>query len=426
MLRRTRFISKRVALVLALTTVCLAQPSTSAAYSVLAHEALIDGAWNSQIMPLLRRRFPRASREDLEAARAFAYGGSAVQDLGYYPLGNHFVSDLLHYVRTGDFVEILLSDARNPNEYAFGLGSLAHYVADNTGHPEAINRSVPILFPRLRQKYGDLITYEQARAQHIIVEFSFDVVQTAAGRYGPEAYSRFIGFDVPEDLLDRAFRDTYGLELKTIFGRIDSAIGTYRFSVSQIIPAITQAAWRQQHDEIIKLIPHVDEQSFVFRLSRAQYETSYGTDYRRPGWFARFLAFIYRLLPKIGPLRPLQFTTPTPQAEEFFVKSLADASRRYQTILLEIRANRLKLRNTNFDTGGIAHHGQYWLSDDAYARLVHELARTHFSGVSSELRQNILEYYDGVRQPTSASKEERGHWKRLQHELDQLRRSPTR
>ena len=89
------------------------------------------------IQPLLAKQFPRATREDsCKQARAFAYGGSVIQDLGYYPFGSHFFSNLLHYVRTGDFVEAMIREARDVNEYAFALGALAHYAADNAGHPE--------------------------------------------------------------------------------------------------------------------------------------------------------------------------------------------------------------------------------------------------------------------------------------------------
>src|SRR5262249_14379036 len=137
-----------------------------------------------------------------------------------------------------------------------------------------------------------------------------------------EAYTRFIGFRVPKQLLERAVRDTYGLELKELFGDFELALGTYRFSVSQMIPELTKAAWHDKHEEIARLIPGSDEQSFVYNFSGAEYEQLYGRMYKSPGWFARFLGILYRLVPKIGPLKPLSFTTPTPEAEELFTASL--------------------------------------------------------------------------------------------------------
>src|SRR5438045_291954 len=130
-----------------------AAPRTAAAYSVLAHEATVDALWDRGIRPLLQQRFPRATRDEIVAARAYAYGGSVIQDLGYYPFGSHFFSNLVHYVRSGEFVEALVREARDPNEYAFALGALAHYAADNAGHPEAVNLAVPLMYPKLRAKF---------------------------------------------------------------------------------------------------------------------------------------------------------------------------------------------------------------------------------------------------------------------------------
>src|ERR1700743_121964 len=97
-----------------------------AGYSVLAHEAIIDAAWKDGIVPLLLSRFPYATPEELLEAHSYAYGGAIIQDLGYYPFGSKFFSDLTHYVRSGDFVLALLRDAQDLNEYAFALGAAAH------------------------------------------------------------------------------------------------------------------------------------------------------------------------------------------------------------------------------------------------------------------------------------------------------------
>src|SRR5439155_1093077 len=286
------------------------------AYSVLAHEANVAALWDTGIRPLLVRRFPSATRQQLLDARAFAYGGSVIQDIGYYPFGSRFFSNVLHYVRSGDFVEVLLRDAQNVDEYAFALGALAHYAADNTGHPEAVNRAVALMYPKLRKKFGDHITYAQARAEHVIVEFSFDIVEVARGKYAPESYHSFIGFQVATPLLERAFRDTYGLEMSSVFADEDLAISTYRRAVSEIVPELTRAAWRDKHGEVARLGPGVTEETFVYRYGRHDYEKDFGANYRKPGLFARFLGMVYRVVPKIGPLKPLSFKAPTPDAEK--------------------------------------------------------------------------------------------------------------
>ena len=213
--------------------------SPLSAYSVLSHEATIDVTWDTLLQPLLKQRFPRASADDLVRARSFAYGGSVIQDLGYYPFGNKFFSNLVHYVRSGDFVEVLIREARTVDEFAFALGALAHYANDNSGHPEAVNLTVPIVFPKLRHRYGSTVTYAQAPRQHVVVEFSFDIVHAVGGAFLPDTYKRFIGFRVATPLLERAVRETYGLEMRNLFGDLDRSIATYRYAVSQIIPALT-------------------------------------------------------------------------------------------------------------------------------------------------------------------------------------------
>ena len=172
------------------------------AYSVLTHEEIIDLLWDQQIKPLLLARFPNATPEDLKTAHAYAYGGSVIQDIGYYPFGNEVFSDLAHYVRTGDFVQALINDSQDVNEYAFALGALSHYVSDINGHP-FINLSVGIEYPELAREYGPAVPYDVDHKAHLRTEFGFDVLQVAKGRYAPENYHNFIGFEVATPLLER-------------------------------------------------------------------------------------------------------------------------------------------------------------------------------------------------------------------------------
>ncbi len=413
--------SRRVAACLA--AALTVAPHTSAAYSVLAHEAAVDNAWKIAIAPLLLARFPRTAPEALEHARSYAYGGSVIQDLGYYPFGDKFFSNLLHYTRSGEFVETLLKDARNVNDYAFALGALAHYANDNTGHPRAVNLSVPIVFPKLRKQFGDVMTYEDAPKEHVIVEFSFDVAHTAGTTYPLAAYRNLIGFHVAVDLLERAFRDTYGLELHDLFGSLDRAVSTYRFSVSQLIPALTEAAWKDKHDEIVKLNPGMSRRTFVLVYRRADFEREYGRDYRKPSWIARLLAFLYRLVPKIGPLKPLSFKIPVPEADRLFEDSVRAANRRYLQTLADLRAGRLSLPDTNFDTGRASRRGDYRLADETYDELLHRLAKQQFDDVSPALARDIEAFYGPSPKPSPASREERRHWGRVRRDLEALRRT---
>ena len=228
------------------------------AYSVLSHEEIVDLLWLDQIRPLLLRRFPGTTTEELRKAHAYAYGGSMVQDMGYYPFGNKYFSDLVHYVRSGDFVENLVEESSDLNEYAFALGALAHYAADTMGHP-TVNRIVAVEFPNLRKKYGNQITYAENPKAHIQAEFGLDIEQIARGRFSSDAYHDFIGFEVSKPVLERAFRKTYGIEISDVFKDIDLSIGTFRRSVSKIIPKMTKAALIAHKKELVKETPNFDK-----------------------------------------------------------------------------------------------------------------------------------------------------------------------
>lgn len=407
-----------------LAALVVTAPRSARAYSVLAHEAAIDAAWDASIRPLLLRRYPRTSAAGLRDARAFAYGGSVIQDLGYYPFGNRFFSNLLHYTRSGDFVEALVRDALDVNELAFALGALAHYANDNVGHPEAVNRVVPLTYPKLQRKYGKSVTYVEGRKQHVIVEFSFDVVQAAGGAYLPEAYRQFIGFRVATDLLDRAFRDTYGLALDDVFGDPERMISTYRYSVSQLVPALTTAAWKDKHDEIAKLTPNLPQSDFVFVYRRADYEQDYGRNYQRPGWFARFVGVLYRIVPKVGPLAPLSFKAPTADAEAIFAASFREAAARYRRELAEIAAGHPDFRNTNFDTGTTAPRwGDYRLADETYEELLKRWQQRHFDGMPAALRRDVLAFFAPENAADRRQPSRPARW--MNQALSQLRENRT-
>jgi len=391
--------------VCALIAMVLAPARDARAYSVLAHEANIDALWETSLRPLLSRRFPRATRDEVAQARAYAYGGAVIQDLGYYPFGSHFFSNLLHYVRTGDFVEAMIRESHDVNEYAFALGALAHYTADNVGHPDGVNPSVALMYPKLRAQHGDLVTYADSPSTHVLVEFSFDVVQAASGAYVSDMYQSFIGFQVAKPVLERAFAATYGIEMKDVFMSEDLAIGSYRHAVSQTIPEITRIAWRDKREEIEKLNPGAAQEKFVFNLSRQEYDKAYGTEYQKPSLFARFLGVLYKLVPKVGPLRPLQFKAPTKEAEALFLASFKGTRERFRAALDALGRGRLDLPNTDFDTGKPSAHGEYSLADDTYAELLDRLTGHRLASVPDALRGNINAFYAAAAHKMSSRKE---------------------
>jgi Zinc dependent phospholipase C len=410
----------KAAVVVVMIASGLSAPRPAAAYSVLAHEANIDTLWDSTIAPMLRARFPGASPEQIQEARGYAYGGCVVQDLGYYPFGSHFFSDLLHYVRTGDFIDAMIGDAQDLDEYAFALGALGHYAADNDGHPLAVNRAVPLMYPKLKKQFGNRVTYAQSPKSHVLVEFSFDVVQVASGAYAPEAYHNFIGFRVAKPLLERAFSETYGIEMKDVFFNEDLAIGTYRHAVATTIPEMTKVAWSKKRDEIRNVIPGAQKKTVVFNLRRQQYEKEFGSDYEKPHGFARFLGFMYRLIPKIGPFRALSFSVPTPEAERLFLESFTTTREHFRQSLSALSAARLHLANTDFDTGQPTMRGEYSLADDTYDELLGRLAEHAFANVSENLRSNLVAYYGNIDSLPAGTDAQRKRSARIRQQLARL------
>src|ERR1022692_5182884 len=232
---RGTWFARMCALLLALF-LSIGWPAQSTAYAVLAHEAIIDSVWDTNIRPLLLKRFPNATGEELKEAHGYAYGGAIIQDMGYYPHGSKFFSDLTHYMRSGDFVLALLRDSKDLDGYAFALGALSHYAADNDGHLMAVNLSVPLLYPELKKKYGDVVTYEENPLAHVKTDFGFDVLEVAQGRYAPDSYHDFIGFAVSVPLLEQAFQETYGLDLKSVLSDEDKVLGFSRQAAIKIFP----------------------------------------------------------------------------------------------------------------------------------------------------------------------------------------------
>ena len=254
--------------VLTLVLIVLLCSSNLSAYSVLTHEEIVDLLWTDGILPLLLKRYPESSEEQLREAHAYAYGGAVIQDLGYYPFGSAEFSDLAHYVRSGDFVRELRLQSQDVNEYAFALGALSHYAADVAGHP-AVNQSVAIEYPKLRAKYGQSVRYAQDKTAHLKTEFGFDTVQVAKNRYASQQYHDFIGFQVSEPLLGRVFPVVYGVELKEVLSHEDLAVGSYRFAVSHMIPEMTQVALQTHKKDLIRETPDFSKRKFLCRFSRS-------------------------------------------------------------------------------------------------------------------------------------------------------------
>jgi hypothetical protein len=394
-----------------------------AGYSVLTHEEIIDLLWNQQIVPLLKTRFPQATDQDLTKAHAYAYGGCVIQDIGYYPFGNAVFSDMVHYVRSGDFVQAMLAEAQDLNEYAFAIGALSHYIADINGHPY-INLAVGIQYPKLAEWYGPSVPYDVDHKAHLRTEFGFDVLQVAKGRYAPENYHNFIGFEVSAPLLERAFYDTYGMKLTDVMPNEQLAINTYRRSISRIIPEMTKVALVTKGDELKREIPDFNRQRFLYRLSRADYIKSWGSGYQKPGPGAHFLAGLFEVTPKVGPLRAIDFTEPTPKTEDLYFKSVNQTMDRFGKALTELKNGRLETPNIDLDTGQPTKRGEYPLADYTYREWLDELNPGHYDDIDDEKRQSLDSFYLGFGFPKPGTRIDRcvaERWRQTWIELAELR-----
>jgi hypothetical protein len=413
--RRLRFSPRASALLL----VMLLCSGGLSAYSVLTHEEIVDLLWADQIRPLLLKRFPGLTDDQIKEAHAYAYGGAVIQDLGYYPFGSREFSDLVHYVRSGDFVRELILESRDVNEYAFALGALSHYAADVAGHP-AVNQAVAIEYPKLRAKYGKSVRYAQDKTAHLKTEFGFDTVQVAKNRYASQQYHDFIGFEVSKPLLERVFPVVYGVELKDVLTHEDLAVGSYRFAISRLIPQMTRVALQTHKKELMRETPNFAKQKFLYRLSRSGYEKEWGKDYVKPGVGTRILSSLLRYMPKVGPFKGLAFNTPTARTEDLYIKSINTTVDQYRAFLRQVPTKKFALPNLDLDSGRATKATEYSLSDDSYAKLLGRLSGGKFDLTTPELRDNILAFYSDPAAPINTKKKRRA-WQNVLTELDQLK-----
>ncbi|MDB5196935.1 MAG: hypothetical protein JWP88_1306 [Flaviaesturariibacter sp.] len=362
------------------------------AYSVLTHEAIIDALWESSIKPLLKKQYPAATEAELVVAHGYAYGGALMPDMGYFPFGSKFFTNLVHYVRSGDFVMTLLQDAHTLNDYAFAIGSLSHYNADKYGHSLGTNKAVPLVYPETR-KYGKIVTYEEDPIAHTRVEFGFDVLQTARGNYASQTYHDFIGFHFADTLLQTVFRKVYGLPLEELFGSYSKAVNSLRWSVKTLFPVITRAAWASKKADIQKAQPGTTARNFRYKMSRKAYNKEFSHEGDKPGFFTRMLSGLITILPKIGPLKPLKFKVPGPEAEKLFVQSFDSVTAHYRAQLNELDNRKIDLTNYDYDTGIKTEPGEYQLADQTYQCLLINLKKEGYTTLNAPLQQTLLRFF---------------------------------
>ena len=421
-IQRLRNVARR-GMAIAILALLVAPPSF--AYSVLTHEQVVDLVWKDTLVPMLRARFPGITEEQLKEAHSYAYGGCVLQDMGYYPHGSHYFSNLLHYVSTADFVVNLMKDSTTPDDYAFALGALAHYAGDTTGHP-AVNEVTAMQYPKLAAKYGNSVTYDEDPTAHVRVEFGFDVVQVAKGRFQEDDYRNFIGFNVDKPLLERAFQDTYGVPLKAVLTNEDGNINSYRYDVSTLIPRMTRVAWASYGKDIQKEVPTATERKFRYRMSRVEYEKAYGSGYQKPSFGEKVLALLVRILPKVGPLKALAVKMPDAEEQNIYLKSVNSTVKDYHALLQQVsnagpQFQNLQIKELNLDTGKPVQEGEYQLSDETYAQLLLQITQPNAPPPAAEIRADILGYYAKAGSKDFVQAKHPEEWPKVEAALAQLK-----
>ena len=437
------------------------------AYSVLTHEQLIDLTWQKSIVPLLLSRYPTLTPAQIEHARAYAYGGCVIQDIGYYPFGDAFFSDLTHYVRSGDFVVNLFRNAGNADELAFAVGALSHYIGDSVGHSEATNLAVPIEFPRLEAKYGHTVNYAEGEHQHVQTEFAFDINEIAHQRFAPVHYLRHVGLEVPTKQLALAFYQTYGLQedfTDTRHHRIN--VSGYRFSVHRFIPRIAYAVTllHRRHE------PTDTDNADLQQLSREIAAVAQANDwdaYRHHAGIGTYtLAGLIFILPKFGPLKLASVKGPTTKTEADYIHSVIVSTDQLnyslhrftpppsvkstaasaaaadthsdpapsvalpakpgssQVIPRQSADPRHPLINRDLDTGSPVRPSGYRLTDDTYATLLHRLTLDPTKAVPPGIQRDILAYYANLDLPF-ATRKNPAAWQEVLKNVATLRTMPT-
>ena len=440
------------------------------AYSLLTHEQLIDLTWQQSIVPLLLSRYPTLTPAQLEHARAYAYGGCVIQDIGYYPFGDGFFSDLTHYVRTGDFVVNLFRNAGNADELAFAVGALSHYIGDSIGHAQATNRAVPVEFPKLAAKYGDNVSYAEGEHQHVQTEFAFDINEIAHRHFAPVHYLRHVGLEVPTRQLALAFYQTYGLREDFTAGRSRRInVKGYRFAVRAFIPRIAYAVTVLHRKQLLRDLPPGSQDPDLVQLDTEIAAVAAANDWdryrKKPGVGTYSLAGLLWILPKVGPVRLAAIKGPLPATEAAYIHSVARSTEQLnhalarftpppttrpsaheaavadthsqpppsrpaaanpaakQDIPRESRDPKHPLPNRDLDTGSPVKPGGYRLTDTTYARLLHGLAATPATPIPPGIKVDILSYYADPAAPIT-TKRSLQQWAVVQHDLATLAAIP--
>jgi hypothetical protein len=136
------------------------------------------------------------------------------------------------------------------------------------------------------------------------------------------------------------------------------------------------------------------------------------------------MAAMFKVLPKVGPLRTIDFKEPTPKTENLYFKSVDQTIDQYGKDLQEVKNNDLQTPEINLDTGKPTKLGEYPLADATYRELLDDLAYDNFSHMDKSLRDNIVWFYDGLGFPAPKTRLDKclvERWRKTWIEVNQVR-----
>ena len=378
----------RLAAFLIASSLLLIVPADGRAFSVTAHQGVVDQAWGLTLVPLIRQRFPNATDRELTEAHAYARGGS-ISPILVLSARESFVFRPAALRSHRRFRQPSVNWGQLSGRICVRLGMLGHYEAPAGIRKRPIFRC-PSSIPsssRNTATPSPMRTHPRAPTNSI---------RCAAGRSSQrntDLFEHSIDFKVPRDALERAFAETYGLQLNDLFDNYDIAIYTYRWGFRTIINEGTGIAWALYRKDIESNEPGVTSKEFVREISRGDFERQFGKAFLEPGYLPRFVGFLGTLVPDVGPLKRLPFKPLPDSVQKLYFRAYRHASERYVHEVAAICANKAWLENINLDTGRADKSGEYAPADEAWVDLLELHDKSHFANVRDDLASDFRAHF---------------------------------
>ncbi|MGI9629090.1 MAG: zinc dependent phospholipase C family protein [Longimicrobiales bacterium] len=151
--------------------------------------------------------------------------GAMAPDLGFVPAADRTISELVHYIESGNLIRALLARARTAGETAFAWGWATHHLTDVLIHP-LVGKAVGEVLHGDRERRVNASANEEV---HVSVEVGLDIVIQGSA-HGIPAPARHDGLmNGTFDFVEAALARTYGLRFDK-----DRVAGDLRLAARQL------------------------------------------------------------------------------------------------------------------------------------------------------------------------------------------------